>query len=244
MCDPVSATALLLSAGGTYLESREATKNQNRMTDAKNAAYQTGMIEQRKFQDEAGAAFNHNVQKQGREQFDQEAANEGDRIRQAFSEIRTQPEYNNTGMAASTPKNVVIAQKAANDKVDAETTRDLNNQATLAGYGGALFNQGMNQNQFARLFGNTQNAAQGKMQLLPLEMSAAANNASKSPSLFPTLMKGAGMAMGMYGAANGITSFGDKMVQGPLPLNGIGPGAPISQPGLFTKIKSIPGNFY
>lgn len=53
MCDPVSATALLLSAGGTYLESREAQKNQDRMTSARNAAFERGMIKQRQFADEA-----------------------------------------------------------------------------------------------------------------------------------------------------------------------------------------------
>lgn len=238
MCDPVSATALLLSAGGTYLESREAQKNQDRMTSARNAAFERGMIKQRQFADEAGAAFNHSIQDQGRESFDEQAAQEGDRVKQAFGSIQTQPDYNNTGMLASTPKNVVVANKEATAKADAKTNRDLNANAALKGYGGAMFNQDTSRNNFARLFGNLQDKASRESGLLPLEIQAAGNNASKSPSLFPTLMKGAGMTMGLYGAANGITSFGDKVAAGPL-----APGqtwADMTQPGLFTNLKQIP----
>lgn len=245
MCfDPVTLTALALSAGGQYLSSREETKNQNRMMDAKNAAYVENMAQQHRYQDEAGAAFNHNVQQQGTEQFDQRAAKAADDVKQAFAKIDTQPEYNNTGAPASTPQNVVIAQKAADDKYGARTDRNLNGQAALAGYGGAMFDQDLARSQFARLFGNTQSAAQGKLNLLPIEMSAAANNANKAPSLFPTLLKGAGMGLGMYGAANGITSFGDKVVQGPVPFGTYGPGAPTVQPGLFSSVRNTFGGLY
>lgn len=246
MClDPVSLTAMALAAGGQYLQSREAAQNQNRITDAKNAAYEANMLQQRKYQDEAGAAFNHSVDQQGRDSFDQQAQSAADEVKQAFSGIRTQqPEYNNTGMPTSTPKNVVIAQKAANDKADSETNRNVDNLSALTGAQGALFKQGLDRSEFARLFGNTQDAAAGKMRLLPIEMSAAANNANKAPSLFPTLLKGAGMALGMYGAANGVTSFGDKVVEGPIPMGAYGPGLPTTQPGLFTKIGTSARNTF
>lgn len=246
MClDPVTLTALALSAGGQYLQTREANKNQNRITDAKNAAYVENMNQQHRYQDEAGAAFNHSVEKQGRDNFDQQAQTEADRVKQAFADIRTQPDYNtSTAMPGSTPKNVVIAQKAADDKASAQTDRDVNNLAALTGYQGALFNQGLDRSEFARLFGNTQSAAQGKLNLLPIEMSAAANNANKAPSLFPTLLKGAGMALGMYGAANGVTSFGDKVVEGPVAAGAYGPGLPTTSPGLFTRIGTSAKNTF
>lgn len=240
MCNPVTATALALSAGGTYLEQREAKKNADRVTDARNNAYEASMIRQRQFADESGTAFNHSLQNQGREAFDQQATAEADRTKQAFARIETQPDYNNTGMLASTPGNVAAANKEAVNKADQKTNRDLEGSAKIRGYGGALFNQDTSRNDFARLFGNIQDKASGQTRLMPIEIQAAGNNASKSPSLFPTLMKAAGMAMGMYGAGNGITSFGDKMVQGPLPASGIGPGAPVMQPGLFTNLKQLP----
>lgn len=238
MCDPVSATALLLSAGGTYLESREANKNADRMQGAKNAAFERGMIKQRQFADESGAAFSHSMENQGREAFDENAQQTGDQMKQAFGAIQTQPDYNNTGMLASTPKNVVIANKDATAKADAKTSRDLEGLSKLSGYKGAQFNQDLSRNDFGRLFGNLSDKAGRESALLPLEMSAAANNASKSPSLFPTLLKAGGMAMGMYGAANGITSFGDKVAMGPLKAGQTW--ADMTTPGLMTNLKQIP----
>lgn len=239
MCDPVTATSLALSAAGTYLQSREEAKNQNRITDARNNEYERQMIKQRQYADESGAAFNHSIEQQGRESFDQQAAAEADRTKQAFSRVETQqPDYNNMGMLASTPTNVVAAQKEAVNKADQKTTRDLNSNAALKGYGGAMFNQDTSRNEFARLFGNMQDKASREAGLIPLEVSAAGNNAAKAPSLFPTLLKAGGMAMGVYGAANGITSFGDKVAAGPL-----APGqtwADMTTPGLFTNLKQLP----
>lgn len=233
---------MLLSAGGTYLQTREANKNADRITDARNNAFQREMIKQRQFSDESGAAFNHSIQKQGRESFDQEAAAEGDRMKQAFANIQTQPDYNNTGMLASTPGNVAAANKEAVNKADEKTSRDLEGLSKLTGYGGAMFRQDTSRNDFARLFGNIQDKAAGQTRLMPLEVEAAGNNASKSPSLFPTLMKGAGMAMGMYGAANGITSFGDKVAMGPLKAGQTW--ADMTTPGLFTNVKQLPGKVF
>ena len=244
MCDPVTATALALSAGGTFLETREANKNAQRVQNARNAAFQEGMNRQARFADESGAAFNHNITKQGRQAFDEQAAVENERMKQAFARVETQPDYNNTGTLASTPNNVVMAQREAVNKADEKTTRDLNNSAALQGYTGALFNQDMSRNEFARLFGNLQDKASRDSNLLPLEMQAAGNNASKSPSLFPTLLKGAGMAMGMYAGANGITSFGDKIVPGAMPAGVYGPGVPTVQPGLFTNLKQLPSKAF
>lgn len=242
MCDPVTAGALLLSAGGTYLESREAAKNQDRITDARNNEFQRQMIKQRQYADESGAAFNHSINNQGREAFDEAAAAEGEKLKQAFGNLQTQPDYNNMGMLASTPGNVVAANKEAVNKADQKTSRDLEGMSKLTGYGGAMFKQDTSRNDFARLFGNMQDRASREAGLIPLEVSAAGNNASKSPSLFPTLMKGAGMAMGMYGAANGITSFGDKVAMGPLK-----PGqtwADMTTPGLFTNVKQLPTKIF
>jgi hypothetical protein len=201
MCNPLAATAMALTAGGSVLETRAANKNAQRAQSAKEAAFQAHQGRQRAFQDESGAAFNTNVQNQGRDNFDVQKENDTQRRIQAFNDIRSAPDYNE-GIPNSAPKNVVLNRQAEADRARTETDRDVSNNAKLSGYGGAMFNQGMDQNAFARMFGNIQDKAAGDTRLLPLEMQAAATNSQKSPGLFPTLLKTAGQGLGMYNAAN------------------------------------------
>lgn len=205
MCDPVTATGLALSAGGTFLQTREANKNAQRVQTAKDNAYEEGMIRQRKYADETGQAFSEMSTNQGREAFDTQRDAEADRVKQAFSDIRTQPDHNQA-FTSSTPKNVVLARQRASDTAGAETDRDVDALSRLSGYGGALFNQGMDRNKFTRLFGNVQDEASRDSRLIGMDMSAAGNNASKSPSLFPQLLKAGGQAMGMYASAGGTAT--------------------------------------
>lgn len=235
MCDPVTAAGLALSAGGTYLQQREASKNADRVTDAKNAAFVQDMNQQRQFADEAGAAFNHNIQKQGKENYDETRNAETAKFEQAFNERRTQPDYN-VGLSPNVPKNVVIARQQASDEASAETDRDVGNLADLFGYGSAGFGAGLNRNEFARNFGNLQDKASGQTRLLPLRINAAANNAQRGPSLFPTLMKAAGQGLSLYGGAGG--SF-TNTVEGPVKAGTFGPGAPVTEYGLFMDNKPL-----
>ena len=245
MCDPVSATALALSAGGTFLQSREANKNAKRVQNAKNATLEAQMMKQRQFADQGGVAFRDNANNQSSGSFEDQKNKTIEQTKQAFNDIRVQPDYSMTGSLASTPKNVVIARQNANNDAAAITNRDLEGSANLAGYGGALFNQDLGRSEFARLFGNIQDRAGGQARLMPLEIQAAGNNASKNPSLLPVLMKTAGMAMGMVGAGGGISSFGDKVVSQPLTGGAFGPaGALTTKPGLFTTGKALPGKIF
>lgn len=201
MCDPVSATALVLSAAGTAMESSEANKNEKRMQNARNNAFATGMTRQRQYADEAGQSFNQAVEGQGREAFDTQSNKEKTRMKEAFNTVRADdPNY--AAVPSSTPQNVIIAAQNANAKADEKTNRDLEGLSTLNSYGGAAFNQDMGRSSFARLFGNLQDKASRDSNLIPLEMSAAGNNARRSPSLFPQLLKYGGMALGFYNAAN------------------------------------------
>lgn len=229
MCDPVTAAGLALSAGGTFLQQREANKNAKRVANAKNQVYEQNMIRQQQYADEAGAAFNHSTNQQGREEFDQQKKVEADRIKQAFEGRRTQPDYN-LGNQSSAPKNVVLARKRASDEAKAETDRDVDNLSQLSGYGGALFNSGLDRSEFARLFGNIQDEASRDSRLLGLDLQAAANNAQKAPSLFPTLLKAGGQALTGFGASGG--SF-TNTVEGPVAAGTFGPGAPVTQYGIF-----------
>lgn len=241
MCDPVTAAGLALSAGGTFLQARESNKNAQRAQNAKNAAFTQNMNRNAQFADEAGAFQKANTQQAGRENFDIEKDAEAAKIERAFNDIRTQPDYN-VGLTSNAPKNVVLAREAASADATAKTDRDLNNNAALQGYSGALFNQGLDQSEFARLFGGIQDKAGVNTRMLPLEMNSAANNAQKAPSLFPTLMRAAGQGMSMYGAGSGTNSFFDQQAFGPLK-----PGqtwGDMTTPGLFTNLKQLPGRIF
>lgn len=233
----MTATGIGLSVLGSGLQAREQASNQKRMTRAGNQAYQEGMDRQRRHSEEASAEMNRNIVNQGRDAFDENRENEAERITQAFDTRRTQPDYN-VASAGNLPKNVILAREAASKKAAGETDRDVENLSNLSGYGGALFNQDLSRSDFARLFGNIQSKAGADARLLPNEISAAQNNAQKAPGLFPTLLTTVGSGLSMYGAANPGASFFDKVVEGPLPLSGIGPGAPVTQPGLFSTLQN------
>jgi hypothetical protein len=234
MCDPVTAAGLALSAGGTYFQSREQANNERRMQNAREAAFTQNLARNTQYAADAGSIQANNTQKQGRENFDIQRDAEADKVKQAFASIRTQPDYN-VGLSEGTPKNVVIARQKASEDAAAKTDRDVANKAALEGYGSALFNTGLDQSQFARLFGGIQDKAGANTRILPIEMNAAANNANKGSSLFPTLLKTAGMATSLYGAAGG--SFTNAPLQGPTlsgaPLGGY------KQYGLFMNNKPV-----
>jgi hypothetical protein len=235
MCDPVTAAGLALSAGGTYLQSREAVNNENRATAAKNQAFTQNMGRNRQFAAEAGSQAANNVQNQGREKFDENRQEEAEKQVQAFNDVRTQPDYN-TGLVSNAPKNVVLARQSASEDAAAKTDRDVENNAALQGYGNALFNGNLSQSNFARLFGGIQDKAGANTRMLPLEMNAAANNAQKAPSLFPSLMKAAGSAANIFGAAGGSFS---NTIPGQMPPGVFGPGAPVTSYGIFMDKKPV-----
>lgn len=201
MCEPATLAGLALSAGGTFLQQREANKNASRVANAKNDAYEANIIRQKQYADEAGVAFNESTDNQGREAFDENQVSEADRVKQAFSSIKTTPDYN-VGLRASAPKNVVNSRERESDAASAETQRDVDNLAQLSGFQNALFNSGLDRNEFARKFGNIQDTASRDSRLLGLDINAAANNANKAPSLFPTLLKTAGQVTSAVGAAS------------------------------------------
>lgn len=235
MCDPVTAAGLALSAGGTFLQSREAAKNERRVASARNAAFVENMNRGNQFAAEAGSIQANNTKKQGRESFDENRQTEADRQIQAFNDIRTQPDYN-VGLTDNAPKNVIIARQKAAEEAAATTDRDVANNAALQSYGNALFNSGLDQSAFARLFGNIQDKAGANTRMLPLEMSAAANNARKGPSLFPTLLKAGGQGLALFGSAGG--SFSNTR-EAAMPAGMYGPGAPQTSYGLFMDNKPV-----
>lgn len=236
MCDPVTLTGLALSAGGTYLQARESANNEKRAMNARNAAFTENMGRNTQYAADAAVEANKNVQAQGRDNFDQQKEAEAVKMEQLFNERRTQPDYNVGAAPNALPKNVVLARQAASKEAADKTDRDIGNLSNLEGYGSALFNQGLDQSQFARLFGNIQDKAGANTRMLPIEMSAADTNARKAPSIFPTLMKAAGTGLSLFGGAGGSFS---NTVPGPMPAGVYGPGAPVTSYGLFMNNKPV-----
>lgn len=228
MCEPttIAIAGMAASAAGTYMQTNEAAKNQARSTNAKNQAFAEGMTRQRQYADEAGASFSDEITNQGADNFEDKRVEDAAERLQAFNDVRVQDDY--TAGAASTPKNVVLAQQRAKDAGRATTDRDAENLTTLSGYDGALFGQGLARNEYARAFGNLSDKALADSNLIGLDMQSAAANSQKAGSIFPTLLKTAGSAASMYGAgggsfgsatpgANSITQVGGQSV--PIPLN-------------------------
>lgn len=236
MCDPVTATALALSAGGSLMESQEQKKNAQGVQDAKNNAYATGMARQRKYADETHGDFNKTLETQGKEGFDTQAAKEKSRFVDAFNNVAT-PSADYNAVPASAPKNVVIASQRANAEAKGKTDRDVNNMAGLSSYGNAMFNQNLDRSEFARMFGNAQDKASTDSRLIPLDMQSAGNNAQKSASMLPQLLKYGGMAAGMYNVMNpgsfakmfSSSGAGTPFTMGAQTQAGFG-GAPMSVP--------------
>lgn len=237
MCEPatIAMIGMGLSAGGSFLEQKDSNKNAKRVQQAKEGAFEASNTRQKAFADEAAGAFNENTNNQGRESFDERSSNEANRINEAFTGSRVQPDYN-TGLTSNAPKNVITAREDASSEAGAKSDRDANAFAKLGGYKGATFNQGLDRNKFAQLFGNTQSKASGDAGLLGLNMQSAGANASKSPALFPQLLKAGGQAMSMYGAGGGSLS---NTVEGPLAAGSMGPGIPQTSYGMFQNGKPL-----
>jgi hypothetical protein len=233
MClGPELALGLALSGAGSYLQNKEQNKNSQKQTDAKNLAYQQNIARSNQYAADAGSIQANNTKTQGRENFDIQKNQEAQKSKELFNTNRTQPDYN-VGLSANTPKNVVIARQQASEDAAAKTDRDVENNAALQGYGGALFNTGLGQSEFARLFGGIQDKAAANTRLLPLEMSSAVNNAPQKHSIFPTLLKAAGTGLSMYAGAGGSftgTAPGSFSSMAP---GMYGPPAPLKAHGLF-----------
>lgn len=228
MCDPVSI-GLAVSAAGAGLSARESNKNQKRITNARNDAFQANRERQNGFIDESQQAFNTNVEKQGAENFQEQQGVQEERFKEAFGAVQNQGDYT-AGNKSSAPKNLIIAQNDAKEEAAATTQRDVDGLSKLFGYSGAGFNQGLDRNEFSRAFGNISNEATADNNLLGIELEAASNNANKAPSLFPQLLQLGGQASSLFGASGGAFS---QTTEGALPASGIGPGAPSTQYGIF-----------
>lgn len=236
MCDPVSASLVVAGLGASAVAKNNATNQQNRnmqaMQTAKEGQYQDGMNRQAGYTDEAQSAFAPVIANEGSGSFANQLANNTANRMQAFSaNTLAAPNY---VLADSTPANVRLYADKAFNREGAKTTRDQNNSAILGGYGDTQFNQGLDRNAYTRAFGNLSDKALHDVNLVGLDMSAAAHNTFKAPSPWLGFMGDAGQAATMYGAAG--SPGAPKTVEGPRPNAAfVGP-----QP---SKVKVLGGYF-
>lgn len=241
MCDPVTALVvggMVASGAGTYLQSREQNKNAKRAMNAKNKAYSEGMERQNQYAEDASASARKMVDKQGAQAFNDDMSGAVEKRLQAFNDNRiAAPDYS---ILTGSPKNVVMAQEQAFGDSESKRRRDTGNLAQLSGYGDTMFGSGLARNEYARQFGNLADKAGRDSNLIQLDMSSAANNAIKAPSLFPTLLKTAGTAATIYGAA-GAPGWASTTAAPPSP-DFIGPMP--QNPGFGAKLNNAFGGFF
>ena len=236
MCDPTIAAGMAMSGLGQAYNSRQMSKNQGRMVDARNAATAAEMARQEGYQEEGSGYFDESLANFDKSKQDIGLANQGrvrgDKIEQQLSATN---EYAPTTGSAPSVVNTEIARKI-NDamKSGKKTARSLGN---MGAFGDQQFNNRMALNNTNQTLGNLSNNANRSMSLLPLEQQVAANNASKSPNMIGDLLSMAGQGAAMYGMTGGdmFSGFGGSGLKG----LGTSPGAVMYnplKPGSYTNI--------
>lgn len=207
MClDPVTATGLALSLGGTVLGGMEQSKNTKRMVQARNDAAEAEMIRQRAFQDEAGSTFADTLgtfqpQRQA------EALEQSQQKRTQQIQDRPLSDAGSVPLAGSAPS--VVRENLASTFGEANTRarNDATRLGRLSGYDDFLFGNNINLSRSGGRLGEISSFARGSAGLLPVEQQAAANNAYRAPSGFADLLQLAGTGVGLAGMT-GWNPFG------------------------------------
>lgn len=227
MCDPVSAS--LIAAGtaastwATNNQSKASNRNAKAVQTAKEGAYRQGIQKQDGFANEARTAFNNRPS--GATQFTNDA-NTGTAERLRALGVSPMGDYE---VAASTPKNVMLARERIIGEADAKTNANNNAIATLSGYDDARFKENLSDSAFNRAFGGISDRAGREMRLTPLEMEAAANRAFKAPNSSLSLAKSAGelaMLAGASGAGKGASKKSGWVDPKDITMNGYDPNLP------------------
>ena len=211
MCDPLTATGIALSVGSTLYKSQGAKKNTSRMVRARNDAAAAEDGRQRAYQDEANDVFNRTLPK-----FERGAQDVGvEQARQKREEKLTDAasgdgadEYQ-APTAGSAP--TVVKSEIARRISDALTqgTKRARTQAALSAYGDNMFGNKVALGRSRGELAQVSDFASKSAGLLPYEMRAAAQNASRAPSIVGDLLGLAGSGATMAGMAGVGPSFGD-----------------------------------
>lgn len=224
------------SAGGSYINSQNESKNAQAKINARNAASAQEQERQKIFQANNDATLNTTLGDLSKDKQDQSFGDLVANRTQAYAD-NAPPAADFANISDTTPS--VVKTDLAKKVADGMAKSKASAQA-LAKVGGTtdLFqNNGLDINQAANDIGTQNNLARGSLNTNLAEQTAAANNAGNKRSTFGDLLSAAGAAATIGGgAAGGLSDAGTESLWGkglatPVP-GGIGPGY---QPGLITS---------
>lgn len=204
------------SAGGSYLNSQNESKNEQAKINARNAAAAQEQGRQKIFQANNDATLNSTL---GNLDKDKQEQSFGDLVanrEQAYAD-NTPPAAEFANISDTTPS--VVKTDLAKKVADGMAKSKASAQA-LAKVGGTtdLFqNNGLDINQAANDIGTQNNLARGSLNTNLAEQTAAANNAGNKKSTFGDLLSAAGAigatASTRAGALDGLSgAFDQKLV--------------------------------
>jgi hypothetical protein len=190
-------------AGGSMLNARQESKNQQAKINARNNAAQQEVARQKTYQDQNDAAM-----KQSLQNFDKAKSE------QSFGDLvaaREQAYENNApaaeqfgAISADAPQVVKddgarkVADQLSKSKAEAKALAKIGGTVDLFQNNGLAINQGANQ------IGTTNTLANGSLRTNVTEQAAAANNAGNKKSMFGDLLSAAGaIGTAATGAAGG-----------------------------------------
>lgn len=208
--DPITIGLLLggtaLNIGGGILGRNDALKNAQRQAEARNAVLADNIAKQQGFFNDNKGVWDTNIARYG--QPAQEA-----RL-QTAQDTRSN---NNVGNIKQVDTASIPTQADASPAVKSEIAKRMLatfNQSTeraksmgkLGGYSDAWMQNQLDNRQADRDINVTNSFAEGRKALLAPEQEAAGMTAYKPPSIWPTLMKGAGSIASAAGGAGAFRS--------------------------------------
>lgn len=234
MCDPVTlavlAASTAMSAGGSFLNNKEETANQNRALEARKNAAEVERIRQKKFEDETTPLFTSELTNLSPDAQNAALATaQQERTGKTQAAVTTANEYAAPASGAPQVVNSEIGRRVG--QALRGQTAEAGNLAKLNAWQDLDFANRLGLNATNRNLGTLNNFSANSLQLLPYEQEVAARNAYKPPSGFGDLLKLGGSALGL---ASGVGAFGGGAGADAIPtgVGYVGKVAPLRLSGL------------
>jgi hypothetical protein len=203
---PLMLLSLAASGLGSYLNTKTEEGNLRRQIDARNAVLMDNERRQQQYAQEAQNELNKSIGEFDKTAQEDQRKDIKDKQSEKFKASSSDKLSYHYG-GGKTPKNVQNAVVKSGEESKAVADRDADNLAGLNSFTQSLFDSGQRTRDFGRNIGQISDTAMGQERLVPIEMSAAANNAKRKSSGLGTLLQLAGSAGSMYAGGGG--SFGE-----------------------------------
>jgi hypothetical protein len=201
MCDPVTLGMGAMALGGTLFQGVEQASNQKRMAKASNEATLDNLRRIRGHQDEASEVFDAALPAAGRGEHEATRGRATESRTRAMADNASQPGSYSIPTSGSAPAVVQneVARRSGQGREAAQRSGAA--RSRLSGYGDALAKTGIDLTRSRGQLGDISGAARGTAGLLPIEQSAAVNNANKGTSGFGQFLNLAGTVGGFANSA-------------------------------------------